>query len=165
MGADLYLQKLYDVNHDKYEQKFHHAVEKRNNNRKPDLEVSLQKKVEKIYEKMMSIGYYRDSYNPTGLFNHLYLDSDSSMSWWKDISPLKNRNSEITNKNLEKFFVMLLGAELRLPSRSWVEQNLTLDDHENTMENWHKYYTKKYKDLINLVALAIEMDEPIFASL
>ena len=70
MGADLYLNSVFQKNRGRYAPKFDHWVAKRNALHKAgqqEAAVRAQKQVSKYFEKMYERGYCRDSYNPSNL--------------------------------------------------------------------------------------------------
>ncbi len=174
MGADLYINSIQEKLRAKYDPLFNKAVAKRDELKrqgKTQEAEEAQKEVTKYYDLVNSEGYFRDSYNGTALMRYLYLTNEEgqedSLSWWRDITTLQNGKSEITGKNLEKFLIMVLAADLRLPTKEELIANRCQVDEtgENSVEGWHKYLIEKRERLVNFISQAIEMNEPIFASL
>lgn len=84
MGADIYLNSVYQKNHDLYQPLFREAVDERNRlNRLGDTAEAeeMQKLVDEYYDKMYEQGYFRDSYNSTSLMWLL------GLSWWQPDVP------------------------------------------------------------------------------
>jgi hypothetical protein len=174
MGADLYIKSIQKETNAKYKPFFNLAVTNRNFYQKlgmTNLAEEAQKEVSKYYDLMYSEGYFRDSYNGSALFQYLYLTNpegkDETLSWWRDVIPLTNNKNEIKGKNLEKFLTIILAAELRLPTKEQLIANKCKVDEsgEDSIEGWHKFLQDKHQRLIELISQAIEMDEPIYASL
>lgn len=174
MGADLYINSIQEKMRAKYDPLFNKAVAKRNEYQKmgmTNLAEEAQKEVTKYYNLVNSEGYFRDSYNGTALFRYLYLTNeegkDDTLSWWRDITVLQNRKGEISGKNLEKFLMLVLAAELRLPTKEELIANHCQVDEsgDDSLEGWHKYLTEKREKLVDFISQAIEMNEPIYASL
>lgn len=174
MGADLYIKSISNKMQAKYDPLFWAAVEKRNDLQKMGFKAEAekaQKEVTKYSDLMSSEGYFRDSYNGTALFAYLYLTDENgkedTLSWWRDITPLKDRNGNIPVKNLEKFLTIILAAELRLPTKEELIENRCQVDEtgEDSLEGWHKFLKEKHQKLIDMICQAIEMQEEIYASL
>lgn len=80
MGADLYINKTYKSNHEKWAEKFEQAVQYRNALPEGSEErEEAQKKVSKYHSKMYEVGYFRDSYNDSNLIWKY------DLSWWRDL--------------------------------------------------------------------------------
>mgnify|MGYP003332929862 CR=1 FL=1 len=174
MGADLYISSISEKCTAKYEPLFNSAVQQRNyfQNRGNQVEAEkAQKEVTKYYNLMNSEGYFRDSYNGTALMRYLFLTNEEgqldTLSWWRDITVLQDRKGNISGKNLEKFLTIILAAELRLPTKEELIANHCQVDEsgDDSVEGWHKYLTEKRSKLIDMICQAIEMNEPISASL
>ena len=175
MGADLYIRSITNKLKEKYEPLLNEAVAKRNYYQKMGMMQNLaeeaQEEVTKYYNLMNSEGYFRDSYNGTGLLQYLYLTNEEgkedTLSWWRDVVPLQNKKGEIKGRNLKKFLTILLAAELRLPTREKLIANRcqVSDSGADSLEGWHKFFQDKHSRLIDMVSQAIEMREPIYASL
>ena len=167
MGADLYINKIYQENLEKYEPLFNEAVKKRNAiaENSPAHDVA-QKEVTKYYDLMYSKGYFRDSYNGSALFRYLILDN-ARLSWWKDIVPLQNDNGEIQGEKLMEFLTIILASDFVLPTREQLRENhCQVDDiGPNSLEGWHQYLIEKRERLIDFICLAIESKLSIDASL
>lgn len=193
MGADLYIMSLNNQAREKYESKWDKAVKERDSLFKlnPELgslaisytvgytEVSprqltliskdkelfdkmvkIQNKVVLYYNKMNSEGYFRDSYNVSSIMSRL------GLSWWKDVVPLKNKKGEISVRNCKKLLAMVEDANLHLPTKEeLIASNARIDDDEYSVAEWHKLFKKRKQMLVKFIKLAIELDEPIVASL
>lgn len=167
MGADLYINEVYRKTEAKYSPLFNDAVKKRNNAKNEIEKAKFQKEVDTCYNLMQGEGYFRDSYNSTSILNRLEISEGDGLSWWRDITPLQDKQGNIKNEKLIDFLNLVLAADLRLPTR----QDL-LNDHaqvdeqgENSVEGWHLYYLEKRQKLIDFIVLAIETDQLIYASL
>jgi len=96
MGADLYLNSVFQKYRDRYAPKFDHWVAKRDALHKAGQQAAAdkaQKQVLRYYDKMYQRGYFRDSYNSSNL---LWL---FELSWWQDV--LEDRES-VFQANLAK---------------------------------------------------------------
>ena len=170
MGADLYITKISRKCREKYDPLFNAACKERDKYTKygmKNLAEKAQEEVTKYYNLSNSEGYFRDSYNGTALLQYLNLDDNGGLSWWQDIVPLQNKNGDIVGENLDKFYQIILAADLVLPTKEQlIENNCTVEGTgENSVKGWHQYLIGKRDKLLNFIALAIEMNEPIHASL
>lgn len=163
MGADIYLYSVYNENSAKYNKKFENAVKLRNKheaNGKDDLAERAQKKVMKYYNLMYSEGYFRDSYNGTNMLNKL------GLSWWNDVVPMLDREGNLKGSKLKKFLIMITNRELSLPTKEdLIADHCTVDDDKNSIDVWHQMFIDNHQELIKLVKLAIELNEPLYCSL
>jgi hypothetical protein len=105
MGADLYLNSVFQKHGDKYAPKFDHWVAKRNALHKAGQQEAAdraQKWVLKYYDKMHERGYFRDSYNPSNLLRLF------DLSWWQDVlEGLVGKDGKMSPRNAERFLRML----------------------------------------------------------
>jgi hypothetical protein len=87
MGADLYLNSVYNANNAIWQPKFRAAVDERDRLRKQgdDTEAdAMQVLVSEYYDKLNEVGYYRDSYNSTGFIRLL------GLSYWQPDVPYRD---------------------------------------------------------------------------
>ena len=104
MGADLYINKIYKTNKEKFEADFDKAVEERNSLPKGSEEYKkAQEKVSEAYEKMYDKGYFRDSYNDTSLIWKY------DLSWWGGLDGFMNDDGNITPTSAKKLLKYLDG--------------------------------------------------------
>ena len=159
MGADLYLNSVFQKNRDKYEPKFDHWVAKRNALRKAgQLEAAdeAQKSVLKYYDKMYERGYFRDSYNPSNL---LWL---FGLSWWRDVlDVLVGKDGKMSPRNAKRFLQMLADRE------QVFEANLkkVKPAKGETGAEVEKYFRDKYERLKAFLRQAIDRKESVQCSL
>lgn len=116
-------------------------------------EKELQKIVNTAYDHLYGRGYFRDTYNPYGLFAQL------GLSWWQDVIPMLDDRGYLPidrAKDLEK---MVKEAPLCLNSaqRAAREQG----DEEPTLES----YEKRRQKLLSLLNSSIMFGEPLRMSL
>jgi hypothetical protein len=141
---------------------FNAAAEKRDKAGRgtPEAEAA-QKEVSEAMDKMYAGGYYRDSYNATNCLNRV------GLSWWADVVPLcRKKDGRMGLRNLKKFRNMVAKAPLKPVTREQLLANhATVDDGENSVEAWNKYYADGIKELIAFLDKAIELKEPIDCSL
>lgn len=159
MGADLYINSIHDKAREKYLPLFNEAVAKRDRTKSEKQKEKYHKMVKKYYELLYSDnGYFRDSYNGTCLLQTL------GLSWWSDISPLCNEKGELF-ENLKKFRVLVANAEMIEITKEYLKNNNCQVDKENTIKAWQKYFVEKRENLLAFIDKAIELGEPIDASL
>jgi len=130
MGADLYISQLFDPQYKKWQRRFYKAVAYRDRlpGESPERE-DAQKRVERCYEKMYERGYFRDSYNDSELLGKF------GLSWWDDVMPMLNGQSQLTPKKAsallallkeqEQVFECALASEQE-PSRRFFRQEYTV---------------------------------------
>jgi len=160
MGADLYINKVFDANNNKYKPLFEAAVIERD---KCDHGTPEQKKaqelVTKYYNLMYAKGYFRDSYNGTSLFWVM------GMSWWG--CKLIGKSGKMTPKNAAKLLKAV--KAVKIPSGKAFEdylkgQSVMVDDGENSVANWRKYFVNKRKRFVRFLESAIKLNQSISCS-
>lgn len=170
MGADLYIESLYDTNRRKYESLFNTACSDRDRlvtklggretkgvYEKPSVK-AIQAKVEKYYDKMYAKGYFRDSYNGTSVLWRL------NLSWWTDVIPMLN-NGFLKGGNLVRFRNSVANAVMVRPTVAELRESHCTVDKKNTPATWHKYYRDKRERLVKFLDTAIDLGEPVRCSL
>lgn len=154
MGADLYINSLYDKNRKKYEKKFNDACRKRDEAKTEKEKEKCQKQVSKYYDAMFSEGYFRDSYNATSVLWAL------DMSWWGN--KYIDENGVMSAGAALDFLKDVKAAKLKLPTLEQLKENYA--DVSNGVRPWHTYYRRKKKDLIEFLKKAVELQEDIHCS-
>lgn len=151
MGADLYIDSVYQANMKKYNPLFEAAARARNEAKHDKkLEADLQKIVTYFYEKTMSEGYFRDSYNDSSLFKTL------DLSWWQ-----LSREGVINKKG--KLMPTKAKALLKI-IESKDEMKLPKGDSEWSDDEIKEYFEEKKARFIAFLKQAIELKEPIECS-
>jgi hypothetical protein len=159
VGADLYLNSVFQKNRDKYEPKFDHWVIKRNALEKAGEQEAAdraQKWVSKYYGKMYERGYFRDSYNSSNL---LWL---FDLSWWRDVlEVLVGKDGKMSPRNAKRFLQMLADRE------PVFEANLkkVKPAKGETRAEVEKYFRDKYERVKAFLRQAIDRKECIQCSL
>ena len=161
MGADLYIEKINKPIQEKYEPLFEAAVRRRDSLPRGSKEAqAAQAEVTKYYDLMFSAGYFRDSYNVTCLLNWL------GLSWWQDVIPLCTQARKLRQDKLRKFRDMVANAKLEPVTKELIEQRGgTVDDGENSLAEWQKYFVEKHAALIAFLDQAIALNTYIRCSL
>jgi hypothetical protein len=159
MGADLYLNSVFQKHRDRYAPKFDHWVAKRNALEKAGQQEAAdraQKWVLKYYGKMHERGYFRNSYNGS---NVLWL---FDLSWWRDASDvLVGKGGKMSPRNAKRFLQMLADRE------PVFEANLkkVKPAKGETRAEVEEYFRDKYERLKSFLRQAIDRKESIQCSL
>lgn len=167
MGADIYLRSVYELNAAKWRPAFDAAVAERDKYNKQcrrDLAEAAQKKVHEAYDKLFSVGYFRDSYNPS---NFLWI---TGLSWWNDIIPRLNANGELPLKQA-RWFRNRLAKEVITLDR--VKKHIDAREAEHGQsyshpidyEGWLKRWQEDQKELIALLDQSLALGERLDCSL
>ena len=91
MGADLYIQSLYEPNRAQWEPRFEAAVERRDSLLEGSMErAEAQEAVERCFDQMLSQGYFRDPYNNSDLLWQF------GLSWWTDVIPMLDADGRLS---------------------------------------------------------------------
>ena len=167
MGADLYIESLYNEHEKTYRPLFDIMVEARDKakaaGQSQQVIDEIQTYVSMYYEKMFEVGYFRDSYNGTSLA------AMCGFSWWADIVPMQNKQGNIGVRSLAKFraFVEAHPIDTATITKARLkEASCTVDaEGENSLDGWRTYFINKHVALLNFIDLAIKHKQPIRASL
>lgn len=172
MGADLYINSVYEKNVKENEHLFTDAVKKRNGLLRGTKAYAVaQKLVEKTYQQAYGKGYFRESYGGPGLM------AAYDLSWWADISKLQDKkgiiNEEGINKLLEMFKEEITFDQLSERMTSHFNEHYKDGKYYKTIEQYigepmayyHKWVVKRRKDFIKFLKLALKTDGKIYASL
>jgi hypothetical protein len=159
MGADLYLNSVFQKHRDRYAPKYDHWVAKRNALQKAGQQEAADKahkQVSKYFEKMYERGYFRDSYNSSNL---LWL---FDLSWWQDVSEvLVGKDGKMTPENAESFLRLLEDRESVFQASL---AKVKPADGETRAEV-EQYFRKKYERLKAFLQQAIDRRECVQCSL
>ena len=166
MGADLYINPIYNENHAKYQPLWEKALASRKTaevkfGRDSKHYEKAQARVIEISNKQSEVGYFRDSYNGTAVMATL------GLSWWRDVIPMLNKKSQLVPTKAKKLRQMILDAEQHLPTKEELIKNHCQVDEEGdeSVEGWHEYYKEKRQRLLDFLDLAIKNKLPIDCSL
>lgn len=162
MGADLYIKSITDKAKAEYQPYFDKAVKVRDSLPK-DTEASetAQELVTYFYDRMYpDEGYFRDSYNATSLLATL------GLSWWQDVGKMLNSKGNLKGHKLAQFRDMVAEASQNLPDKDTLAKNgAKLDEGDNSVDAWHKYFQEKRQRLLNFLDHAIDLKEPVYCSI
>lgn len=161
MGADLYIQKLFKPNQEKYRPLFDAAVYTRDVTSSTEAQKKkAQDKVDEYYSKMYSKGYFRDSYNSSSFFWRL------GLSWWNDVIPMLNKKGELTVTKAKKLRYMVTSAEFKPATREeLIQMGAAVDEEMNSVEAWNKSFLDARDEFVKFLDEAIKAKLPIYCSL
>lgn len=92
---------------------------------------------------------------------------DMAAEFGQDVSKLQNDEGVIPVEKLGEFLALVESRPLRLPTYEQLEAahcKVSLEG-ENSVEAWHKFLSDHRQELVDFIKKAIEMNEPIDASL
>lgn len=158
MGADLYIESVNEKCLAKWKPKFDAAVAARDAATTDEARKELQKEVSRCYDEMYADGYFRDSYNSTNLLWQL------GLSWWEDVGNMLDEEGNLPVETIKEFVETVKDREVPPPHELRLEQ-ACVDDGENSLESWHRYFVEKRERFIKFLETAIRLDEPIIASI
>lgn len=171
MGADIYLNSVYDPHHASCQPAFKRAVAARDAKYPRDSvmpeDCPEQKAVTAAYDDMLSRGYFRDSYNATSLFGFL------GLSWWASADPDTYPWSIDGEGHMSVPSMRALKARLEQQGevtcqqmQEWaaIERHITIDDDKNSLTSWGRMFERKRRKLIHLLGEAITLNEPLYCS-
>ena len=161
MGADLYIRKLQAPVKAEWQPKFDAAVAQRNAAKDDASRAAAQKLVDEAYDHIWGGDhYFRDSYNSTSVLHRL------GLSWWNDMeydvqydeaTDSYPGDVNVSPEACRRFLEKVQAAPFKLPTRAeLIASHAKVDDGENSVEAWHKFYTEKRDRLITFLKRAIE---------
>ena len=162
MGADLYINKVRDPIKAEWQPKFDAAVAQREAATDDAGRAAAQKLVDEAYDHIFGgDGYFRDSYNGTSILGRL------GLSWWQDLEydveyddatdsypGGNNVSAEACKRFLEK--VRARGAPSIATEAELRSRHCSVDNGENSVESWNKYFAEKHGRLMAFLERAIE---------
>ena len=149
MGADLYINSLYEPEHTRWEAEFEATVKLRDSlpSGSPERAIA-EKRVAHCFEQMQSRGYFRDPYNNWDLLWQF------GLSWWKDVIPMLDKDSRLTATAATKLLGMLTERE------DTFEERLSAFSEKD-----EQYFRARYAELRQFFNQAISLGESIDCSL
>jgi hypothetical protein len=149
MGADLYINSLYDSQRARWERRFEAAVKHRDSlpADSPDHN-EAQAQVDHCFEQMRSRGYFRDPYNDWDLLWHF------GLSWWSDVIPMLDEDCRLT-----------VGAATRLLAMLTEREGVFGQRLSALSESDAQYFRDRYVELRQFLNQAVALGEPIECSL
>lgn len=159
MGADLYIQSIHTPNYDRVKPLFEAACQKRNQlDRESQSEQydAAQTEVERYYEEMDSIGYFRDSYNATSLLHKL------GLSWWANVGDMLNDEGNLQPDKVKELLALIVERESQFKEFIAAEDFSEWDDPRAEVI---AYFEDKYERFKAFLQQAIDLDQPIYCSI
>lgn len=119
----------------------------------------IQKLVSIAYDEMYAVGYFREGYGGGGVLSRL------GLSWWQDFGKVVNKQGFVSPRGAKKFLKIMQQSQFA-PIKEFAEkQKLTVDDKENSLQSWDKHHARRKKELEKFLQTAIDLKEPIRASI
>jgi len=193
MGADLWIQSIYEEQLRKYEPKFKRVVKRRDD---ADTATAAYKDAEQaailnakwiaaakykrrasMYERwtkawQAAANKYFDKMYGRGYFRDSYNMSSVlwrlNLSWWEDILSKFVTDGKIDIPHLVLFRALIRQSELiPVTERELIDNHARVDrnDPEYNVDGWNKYFVEKREKLIEFLTLAIDMNECVLTSL
>lgn len=160
MGADLYINSIYDPHYEKVRPQFDEACRVRNaldRTLQPTAYAEAQAEVDRLYQELDSTGYFRDSYNSSSLFWII------GLSWWSDVGDMLDDEGDLQPAKAQELLDIVKGREPRLKTY--------LADHDFS-KDWSEpraeivaYFEDKYERFKAFLQQAIDLNEPIHCSI
>lgn len=150
MGADLYIESINERKQAMYREKFEQAVKMRDSIL-PPYNQEYQELVEFYFDKLFSVGYFRDSYNNSNLlwrFELSYWQNDLRLDEEGYLPPSEARRLLDMLKQREPIFEESL-------------QRISEDGWSDSPEEVIRYFRMKYLKLRVFLKMAIRLNEPI----
>ncbi len=150
MGADLWIESISQRKQAMYREKFEQAVKMRDSIQ-PPYNQEYQELVEYYFDKLFSVGYYRDSYNTSNLlwrFELSYWQNDLRLDDDGNLPPSEARRLLALLKRREPIFEESL-------------QRIRDDGWSDSPEEVIRYFRMKYLKLRVFLKMAIKLNEPI----
>jgi hypothetical protein len=162
MGADLYIKNIRDPIKAVWQPKMDEALALRDAAQDDVARTAAQKLVDEAYEHIWGgDGYFRDSYNGTSILGRL------GLSWWRDLEydvaydkasgsypGGNNISAEACKRFLDK--VRAAGEPGVATESELQSRHCAVDDGENNVESWNKYFREKHTRLLAFLERAIE---------
>jgi hypothetical protein len=149
MGADLYINSIYEPQHAKIEPLFNQAVALRNSLPEGSAERQrAQTQVQEYADQLYAAGYFRDPYNNWDLLWQF------GLSWWNDVVPKLDQDDNLAPREA-----------------TWLLRNLQSREQRFEMAirdlpaKHQEYFRERYEVLRAFLNSAIERNESILCSL
>lgn len=162
MGADLYIEKIYQPRVRRYQPLFLAALQAFNHAPAGSkAAAAAQTELQRYGALLESKGCFRDNYNATSVLWRL------GLSWWDDVMPLCDPEGRLKGKALRKFRQMVKDAKLILPTRAELQaQGLKLAQAgEYSVAGWGSYFQRSQAQLLAFLDEAIASRSAVVCSL
>lgn len=159
MGADIYLNSVTDAARAKYRPLFEAACAKREKATGACRE-KWQAEVSKYYDLLNpDDGYFRDSYNATGLFHLL------GWSWWNMGDEVLDDDGHLPIDNAKDVLAKLEAVQITREEVQRYYEREDLAQGGDSVDEWFKMFTDKRERFMNLLRKSIELNEPLYWSI
>lgn len=153
MGADLYIDSINKRKQAMYGRKFEQAVKMRDARKFPYSQ-EYHELVEFYFDKMLAVGYFRDSYNSSNLswlFGFSYWNNDLQLDDQGNLPPSEAKRWLQWLKDHEPVFESNL-------------RKIRAENPNETTGDIDRYFRMKYLRLRVFLRMAIKLNEPIIWS-
>jgi hypothetical protein len=159
MGADIYLSSIADRARSMYEPLFNDAVKRRNLAKTEGMKAEWQAKVEKYFDAMHpEEGYFRDSYNPSSVFQVM------DLSWW-ELGARMLVDDHLPIDKAKKLLTMIERCPITYEMVTAHYEKNELHESKQSIDEWFKYFTAKRERFMALLRKSIELNEPLLWSI
>ena len=149
MGADLFIDSLYEPQRRQWEPRFEEAVRERDRHERGTAEYEeAQERVNECYDRMYAHGYFRDSYNDSNVLWKF------GLSWGRDVMPLLKDGTQ----ELSPVAAGLLLQQLEARQEVFEENMLKLRQSDR------RYFRREAVALKDFLKTAIKRQEAIRCS-
>lgn len=162
MGADLYIEEIFEATFQKYQPAFLAAARKHDQSPQGSKEAkNAQAEAGKYEELMFSVGYFRDNYNVSSVLWRL------GLSWWEDVKPLCDKNGHLKGDALINFRQRVQTTQLALPTKVELKKGgaHVTGFGKHSLAGWHNHFRQKHSELLAFLDQAIVRQLPIQCSL
>ena len=102
------------------------------------------------------VAHFRDYYNPSSVLWAM------NLSWWKDVTPMLNRQKYLPVENAKKLLGIIKRSEIDLINN----YSESMKKHAQNYESFNQEYMETRKiELINFLERSIEMNLMIYCDL
>lgn len=146
MGADLYLTG-FGENKKKYQSLLDEALTKRDEARMAGNTQEAEhwkKEIERLNDLIYGEYYFCDSYNSSSVACAM------GISWWRDIVPLLNENSNLCGEKLEAVIAMVEEKQIS-PAVELKLENCVDADTTEGRERWRQYFVEERERLLTFL--------------
>lgn len=163
MGADIYLDSVFEPHHAKWQPIFDDACRRRDAAKQSGnerLARSIQEKdVEPAYEHLHEKGYFRDSYNASDLLWTM------DLSWWTDVGDRLDEKGILPVKECQWLMDTLYKRFPSVDWGRWYESQKSDLDPEEELSGWVEFFKGEFEALTALLRQAIDLDEGLRCSI
>jgi hypothetical protein len=160
MGADITLPSISNRARSMYEPLFNDAGKRRDRAKTEGMRAEWQAKVEKYLDAMHpEDGYFRDSYNPSSVFQVM------DLSWWELGDKLLDESDHLPVDKAKDLLALIEQRPISYEAvTAHYEQN-NLHESKQSIDEWYKFFVAKRERFMALLRKSIELDEPLLWSI